>query len=646
AEARDRAVVHAPARVRVEDAVADPHRLHVAEAVGIQALEELGRVGAADDHLAERGDVDDADRGVHGLRLALRVSVRVRAAPGARPHHLRAELLVAMVDRGALGRLVRTPGEEAERDRRPGRPRGGRSDRRLVLLVLARIEADGRHVAETPLARTHRHRGVALRELDRVEALADRALQILVRDVLADADEALALPGRAVVGGCGHGAREAVPGDGADCLDSVGDVGGDEDAAVGVVLDPRARLREQGVGRLAPAGHDEQVTGELAPVDLDRAEQAAAAARDDLADALTPEVVDADQLDACLSERGRGLAARIIHGHDDRLLGRLDAPVLDQPTNSVREHHPDEVVPREDERLLDRPRGDDDSLGAVAIEDPACVDGHEPAFPDPQRAPGRDDLDAFEGVDESLVDEGDLPPRGGVLPSRLAPGLAAADDQYLGAAVLDVVAVRAGCVLVELAESGDVAEELLVERPRPAWPDHRPVVEADRGERAAELVRDNERVVLQRAQDVLRPNGRALADRLGADADVGHAVHGHHAVRAAARAAEEPARAVVLETPREDPLAGGVERGAEGVTLEGPDRLAVEREGHLPVAVESLSGSGGEPHSVRASCCAGSKTSVRSTSFVRVSRSAWNQISQPRRWYHHSRCTPAALRRK
>src|SRR4029079_7646711 len=142
------------------------------------------------------------------------------------------------------------------------------------------------------------------------------------------------------------------------------------------------------------------------------------------------------------------------------------------------------------------------------------------------------------------------------------------------------------------------------------------------------------------------PNGRALADRLGADADGGPAVHRHHAVRDAPREAEEPARAVVLEAPREDPLSGGVERGAEGVSLEGPDRLAVEREGHLPVAAEPLSGSGGEPHSTRAPCCVGSKICVRITSFVLVSRSAWNQISQPWRWYHHSRCTPATLRRK
>ena len=37
---------------------------------------------------------------------------------------------------------------------------------------------------------------------------------------------------------------------------------------------------------------------------------------------------------------------------------------------------------------------------------------------------------------------------------------------------------------------------------------------------------------------------------------------------------------------------------------------------------------------------------TRRTSFVRVSRSARNHVRQPDRWYHHSRCTPATLRRK
>ncbi len=127
------------------------------------------------------------------LRLAGRVAVGVRAAPGARPHHLRAELLVAVVDRRALCRLVRASGQEAELDRLPRRARGRRPDRRLVGLVLARVQADGGDVAELALAGAHRHRRVALGQLDRVEALGDGALDVLVGHVLADADEALAL---------------------------------------------------------------------------------------------------------------------------------------------------------------------------------------------------------------------------------------------------------------------------------------------------------------------------------------------------------------------------------------------------------------------------------------------------------------------
>jgi hypothetical protein len=419
------------------------------------------------------------------------------SAPGARPHHLGAELLVAMVDGRALRGLVRPAREEAERDGRPRRAGSGRSDRRLVLLVLARVEADRGHVAQAALAGAHRHRGVALGELDGVEALADRPLQVLVRHVLADADKALALARGAVVGRSRYGAVEALAGDRPDGLDPVRDVGRDEHPALRVVLDPRAHLGEEGVGRLAAPGHDEEIAGELASVNLDRPQHASAAAGDDLADALAPQVVDAVDPHACLLQGGGGLAPRFVHGHDNGLLGGLDAPVFDQPAHAVGEHHPHEVVAREDERLLDRPSRDDDLLGAEPVEDVARVDGDEPAFPDPERAPGRDDVYALQRIDEALVHEDDLPSCGSVLPGSLAPRPAAADDQDFGAAVLDVVAVCAAGVLVQLAQSGDVAKELLVQRPGPARPDHRPVVEADRRERTAELVGGDERVVLQ-----------------------------------------------------------------------------------------------------------------------------------------------------
>ena len=194
-EPRDRAVVHDPAAVRGEDAVADAPGLHVAEAVRVQALEERDGLRPLDEELAERRDVDDAERLVHRAHLVLgMLAVRVRTLPRAGPLDRRAGLLVAPVDRAAAGRRELASGEQAELDRRPRRPRGRRPDRRLVHPVLLCVDADAREVAELALARAHRRRRVALRELDRVEALADRALHVLRRHVLADAHEALALP--------------------------------------------------------------------------------------------------------------------------------------------------------------------------------------------------------------------------------------------------------------------------------------------------------------------------------------------------------------------------------------------------------------------------------------------------------------------
>ncbi len=218
-EPRDRAVVHDPARVRRQHAVADAADLQVGEAVRVDAVEERARVRPLDEDLAERRDVDQADAAVHALRLLAGVRpVRVGAAPGAGPHHAGAELLVAVVQRRALGRLLRIAGDEAHRDRRVRRPRRRRADRVLVQPGRLRVDADRVDVAEPALARPHRHRRVALRELDRVEALGDRVLEVLRRLVLAEADEAL------VAGVAEHRARHRgradVAGDRPDGLDA------------------------------------------------------------------------------------------------------------------------------------------------------------------------------------------------------------------------------------------------------------------------------------------------------------------------------------------------------------------------------------------------------------------------------------------
>ena len=135
-------------------------------------------------------------------------------------------------------------------------------------------------------------------------------------------------------------------------------------------------------------------------------------------------------------------------------------------------------------------------------------------------------------------------------------------------------------------------------------------------------------------------------DRLGAGAHAGPAVDLDEAVRALAGAAEQAARAVVLEAARERPPAGGVERRADRVALERLDRLAVEREADRPsrgrsarraAAGQAAHGGAAAPRRAAPPSC---------TSLVVVSRSARNQARQPERWYHHSRWTPATLRRK
>ena len=253
----DRAVVHDPARIRVQDRVPNAAGLHVREPVRIETLEELSRLGPADEHLPERRDVDDADGSVHRTHLGLHVSVRVWSSPGACPHHARAEFLVPVMDGCALGRLVRAPGEDSERHGRPGRAGRCRPDRARVRFVLPRVDANRGQMAQAALARAHRDRRVALRQLDRIEPLGDRSLQVLVRHVLADADETLPGLRRAVIGRSWNRGGNALACRGSNCFDAVRDLRGNEDAPVGVVLDPRARLREQRIRWLASAGHDE-----------------------------------------------------------------------------------------------------------------------------------------------------------------------------------------------------------------------------------------------------------------------------------------------------------------------------------------------------------------------------------------------------
>ena len=133
-----------------------------------------------------------------------------------------------------------------------------------------------------------------------------------------------------------------------------------------------------------------------------------------------------------------------------------------------------------------------------------------------------------------------------------------------------------------LPEAGGVAQRLLVQRPQAPRADEGLVVEARRGEGAADGVGHRHHVVLEAGGGVEVLDGHALAHRLGAGAHAGRAVDGHEAVRALPGAAQQAAAAVVLEAARERAPAGCEEGRGDGVARERLDGLAVEGEADGP----------------------------------------------------------------
>ena len=236
-----------------------------------------------------------------------------------------------------------------------------------------------------------------------------------------------------------------------------------------VVLDPRARLGEQRVRGLPAAGHDDEVAVDRVAVDDDAgapvpsppcaSSSRAPSRRSTTRGTATP----ASRSSSAISSASSSAATH------DGSLARPEREVPDQAANAVGQHHAREVVAGEDERLLDRAGRDDDPLGAIAVEDRAGIDRHEVALPDAERTGGREHLHALElGAPKTraLVHEHDTGPGRRGRERGRAPGLAAADDEHSRPAVLDVVAARVARVLVEPAEPGDAAQELLVQRPQ------------------------------------------------------------------------------------------------------------------------------------------------------------------------------------
>jgi len=339
-------------------------------------------------------------------------------------------------------------------------------------------------------------------------------------------------------------------------------------------------------------------------------------------------------LDPHALELARAVAVVVGGDHHGPSAGP-DRPA-DQAAGAFGQHHPDQVVARKEERLLERAGRDDDPLRAEAEEQLTRVHGDEATFVDAERPRRRDLLDprsdGQSGLLKAFVDEDDLAPRSCGLVRGRASRAARADHEHVGPPVLDVVAPRPAAVPVDLAEAGDVAQESLVQRPRAARPDHRPVVEPDGRERPAHLVDDGERIPLQGAEHVLGTDARAVAGGLRADPDVRNAVDAHQAVRTSPSAAEEAPGTVVLEAAGEDAAAPRKEGRADRVPLERGDRGTVEEEGERLTAVDPLAGLRWQSHQTAgvsgtaaprgAGPPAGRASSVVSTSFVRVSRSA------------------------
>ena len=419
-------------------------------------------------------------------------------------------ILVAVVQRGALARLLRRAGEQAHRDRGVRRTRRRRADRVLVDPGRLGVDADRVRVAEAALARSHRHGRVPLRELDRVEALGDRVLEVLRRLVLAEADEALVAA--VVEDRARHGGLADVAADGADRLDVGGQVGGHEHAAAFVVLDPRPSLREQLVVRLRAAGHDEEVGLDVPPVDrhLGNLAALAPAPRSLGCRRSRKSTIRAISTPAA-SRSAAACETAIVDREDDGTLGGLDREPVDEAPHCVRQHHADEVVAGEDERLLDDPARDDDAVGAELEQEVAVGDRHEALLEQADRDRGREQLDArLDGAAAELRSSADArrgrraarrrrrSPRRSRRPTRHPAAAAIAASSPAWPPPITATSTWrfststrscARAVRVERTEPGGAAQELLVERPELARPDEGLVVEARRRERARRACR-------------------------------------------------------------------------------------------------------------------------------------------------------------
>ena len=274
-------------------------------------------------------------------------------------------------------------------------------------------------------------------------------------------------------------------------------------------------------------------------------------------------------------------------------------PLPQQVLHPRAQHDPRPVVVGEDQRVL-VPAGGYDQLAAADADHPRALpqgdqaplvhtEGHRPREDLDLRVSDRPHDQRFDRAHSAR-----FPPRVAAEPFLLLRqdhvgtcvrrgqrrGNArrpAAHDQHVGVAVDLVVSLVGPVSDVHPPQTCRATKHGLVERPEGPRSDEGLVVEAG-GKEEGEPVVDRKQVQPERGPGVLMPHVHARLGRGHARPDVGCLTDLHEAVRTAAGAAQQPARAVILEAAGEDSHARPVQRRGDGVPFTDGDRPAVEAE--------------------------------------------------------------------
>lgn len=385
-----------------QNAARPSHRL-LGIGEGVDAVEELGGVGAADVQPAEGRDVDEADVFAHGPRFLDDAVVAVglgaierRPPPEADGHHLGAGLHVAVVHGRAPLRLEAPTGEDAELFAEHRRPSGGHADLGNRAARGFGDEAGRGQRRLAPLARTHADCGEPLDQFQLAVAVGDRVADVVDLQVLIEVDELFAFGVRkdrpwVIDAGASlsTGVEAEIAVHRAGELNGVRKIIERERRRPVVVAEFRAGLQGQVIGRREAHRHADEVTvdGLLRTIrwpNDDPAHMAMAASRQGLAHDLAVEdgqppilrgttKLSIRRLQAQVGDRGDGNAGigevegdaigGVVSGEDHGAGPRPHAIEADQALRRRAEHDARKIVVAEHRRLLDGAGGENHALG-------------------------------------------------------------------------------------------------------------------------------------------------------------------------------------------------------------------------------------------------------------------------------------------